>query len=230
MNLQNLSDQALVESAERTVASEREHTARVLEHLRELERRRLYAHIGYSSLYDYCTRALKYCPASAQLRIDAMRLTREVPEVTAALETGSVSLSSVGVLQKHIRMKRSQNGRELSGDEKRSLFEQIQNQSKDQAERTLAGVSPFAITQERVKVLTSDETAIRFVADAGLMELISEARTRLNKRGQPVAGMAEIFEYALKKALGHPVDQRKAASPDEAEPATLSGEVERIAA
>lgn len=219
MNLQSMSDQNLIESTERAVACEREQTGRVLEHLRELERRRLFVKLGYSSVYDYCTRALKYCPASAQLRIDAMRVTHELPEVKEALEAGSVSLSSVGVLQKFIRTEKSKNGNALSTEEKRKLFDQIQHQSKEETERTLAAISPHVVPEERIKTLTPETTEIRLVANQALMELISEMRAKLRHKGNSDAGMAEIFEYALKKALGHVVsDRRKAASSDEVPP------------
>lgn len=103
MDLKSLSDSELLMQTENTVAREREFTGLVLEHLREIEARRLYAKLGFSSLFQYCVQQLKYCNASAQLRIDAMRLARELPEVKDQLNAGSVSLSSVGALQRFFR-------------------------------------------------------------------------------------------------------------------------------
>lgn len=56
LNLVNLSDRDLIESIEETVGREREILIRVLEHLREIDRRRLYSSLGYSSLWDYAVK------------------------------------------------------------------------------------------------------------------------------------------------------------------------------
>ena len=42
------------------------HDAVVLHHLREVERRFLFAELGYSSLFEYCISELKYSAGSAQ--------------------------------------------------------------------------------------------------------------------------------------------------------------------
>ncbi len=98
MNLKSLSDHELLSSTRETVQRERELTGLVLDHLREIEARKLFAKLGFGSLFEYCVVELRYCAASAQLRIDAMRLSKELPEVKEALNMGSVTLSSVGTL------------------------------------------------------------------------------------------------------------------------------------
>ena len=49
----------------------------VLDHLREIDARRLYLRLGFSSLFDYTVRELRYTEAAAWRRIKAMRLCRE---------------------------------------------------------------------------------------------------------------------------------------------------------
>ena len=59
--LQTLSDSELLLQTRSLVSRERALTTELLAHLREVERRRLYAEQGYSSLFDYVRRGLGYC-------------------------------------------------------------------------------------------------------------------------------------------------------------------------
>ena len=71
----------------------------VLDHLREIEARRLYLRRGYSSLFDYTVRELRYTEAAAWRRIKAMRLCRETRGVRERLQDGSLNLSNAALLQ-----------------------------------------------------------------------------------------------------------------------------------
>ena len=58
--LRNLSNEDLIFQVKLATRGERAMTLRVLHRLNEIERRRLYLELGYSSLFDYCVRCLKY--------------------------------------------------------------------------------------------------------------------------------------------------------------------------
>ena len=75
----------------------------ILEHLREIETRRIHAKRGYSSMFAYCKAELNYSEGEAYRRIDAMRLIREVPEVEEKLKKGAVSLASINAVQSFFR-------------------------------------------------------------------------------------------------------------------------------
>jgi len=85
-HLKSLSDSDLLSQTQLLVAREREVTTELLWHLREVEARRLYAGQGYSSLFDYVRRGLGYCEGSADRRISAMRLLKDLPEIEPALK------------------------------------------------------------------------------------------------------------------------------------------------
>ncbi len=71
----------------------------VIDHLRELERRRLYLSWGFSSLFDYATGELGYSEAAAWRRIKAMRLCGEVEGARERMRDGSLTLNSAALLQ-----------------------------------------------------------------------------------------------------------------------------------
>ena len=71
----------------------------VIDHLRELERRRLYLTIGFSSLFDYAVHELGYSDAAAWRRIKAMRLCAGVEGTRERLQDGSLTMAAAAELQ-----------------------------------------------------------------------------------------------------------------------------------
>ena len=111
-----LPDQVLLERTRMLARHEQALQLSVLDHLREIEARRLYLRLGYSSLFDYTVRELHYTEAAAWRRIKAMRLCRETRGVRAWLQDGSLNLSNAALLQNSFeRWDRSAGGRTATG-------------------------------------------------------------------------------------------------------------------
>ena len=85
------------------MAQEREVTLSVLHYLLEVERRQLFARLGFSSLYEYAVKDLGYSEGSAHRRIASMRLLRSLPELEAKIENGSLPLSTLSQAQSFFR-------------------------------------------------------------------------------------------------------------------------------
>src|SRR5271165_203534 len=113
MNLKNLSDSVLLAQTKNAALKERKSITLVLNHLLEVERRRLYLELGYGSLFDYCLRELHYSEGSAQRRISSMRLLREIPEVESKIESGELSLSVISQAQVFFRAEKSADKRRV---------------------------------------------------------------------------------------------------------------------
>ncbi len=199
-NLKSLSDVELLAQTEKTVLQERECTNLVLDHLREVEKRRLYAKLGFSSMFQYCTKHLKYCNASAQLRIDAMRLSQEVPSIKASLENGALNLSTIGSFQKFVRHEKSQK-KNYTTQAKKEFIKQIENKSKEEAEKLFSAISPGMIPKEKKRVISPTETEIKFIANDELLKLMDQMKCKLIQKGNLNPSIAGIIEAALKKAL-----------------------------
>ena len=71
----------------------------VIDHLREIQKRRLYLRRGFSSLFDYAVRELGYSDAAAWRRIKAMRLCADVEGVRERLQNGTMTLNAAAQLQ-----------------------------------------------------------------------------------------------------------------------------------
>jgi len=134
MQIKKLSDEALRTIVRSLAEEERRVTLKLLHHLREVERRRLYAEWGYSSLYGYVTTELKFSEGSAMRRIQAMRLLREMPEIEAKVETGALSLTVLSQVQPVIK--------NLSPEKKQEVIAKLDHCSSRQADRVLAEIAP----------------------------------------------------------------------------------------
>lgn len=102
MSLSKLSDDVLLRELHVLVASHRRATSALVEHLGEVDARRLHVEKGFSSLFSYCVERLRFSEDEACRRIDAARLVRRFPAVLPLLEGGAVSLTVLGLLKPHL--------------------------------------------------------------------------------------------------------------------------------
>lgn len=103
MNLKKLNDKQLLDSTIKTVKEERKWTTLVLEHLQEVENRKLYCELKVNSLYAYCTKILGYSEAEASIRVNATRLIAKTPVAKKAIESGELSLTNASYAQSFFR-------------------------------------------------------------------------------------------------------------------------------
>ena len=94
-----LSDDRLLERTKELSRIEHHLEVVVIDHLREIHKRRLYLRRGFSSLFDYAVRELGYSDAAAWRRIKAMRLCADVEGVRERLQNGSMTLNAAAQLQ-----------------------------------------------------------------------------------------------------------------------------------
>lgn len=109
----SLSDSELVERLPALVAAERHAMLDVIEHLVEMERRRLYLMFEVSSLRAYCISRLGYSEDAALKRHRVARLALRLPEVLEELRAGTMHLTSLFLLSKHLTQ---ENAAELLGE------------------------------------------------------------------------------------------------------------------
>ena len=94
-----LSDRELLQLTSTLVRHERHLQGAVIDHLAEIEARRLFLQRGCSSLFDYAVRELGYSDAAAGRRIGAVRLCADQPDARERLRDGSLTLSAAAELQ-----------------------------------------------------------------------------------------------------------------------------------
>jgi hypothetical protein len=209
MNLKNISNFDLLKQTKNLLMEERRITTEVLLHLREIEARNLFAELGFSSLYDYCTKELGYSESSAWRRISAMRLLKDVPEVEKKLLDGRVTVSTLSQVQSFLLQEKKQQN-EFTKDEKLELLGQVEGLSTRETERILATISPRSALPDRERFISGDDVEIRFTASRGLVEKFNRLKGLLahNRDTQSYAGLLEVLaDLALKRL--DPVEKYK---------------------
>lgn len=101
-SVDHLSDAELLARVRDTVTDERQATVQLIVLLMELDARALYLSQGCSSLFTYCTQALHFSEHAAYARIEAARAARKFPIILERLESGSLTLTAVGLLRPHL--------------------------------------------------------------------------------------------------------------------------------
>lgn len=81
----------------------------ILDHIKEVVRRKLYLDKPYSTLREYLVKELGYSGTAAARREDAVRLLFEIPELGHRIQNGSINLTQVGELSKAIKQKEKLN-------------------------------------------------------------------------------------------------------------------------
>ena len=94
-----LSDRELLRQTSTLVRHECHLLGAVIDHLAEIDARRLYLQRGCSSLFDYAVRELGYSDPAAARRIGAVRLCADQPDARERLRDGSLTLSAAAELQ-----------------------------------------------------------------------------------------------------------------------------------
>src|SRR2546428_2948023 len=80
------------------VLAERARIADVIEHLVEIDRRRLYLDQACSSLSSYCSERLGYSEDEASKRVRVARLAGRLPQVLDELRAGAIHLTGLFLL------------------------------------------------------------------------------------------------------------------------------------
>jgi hypothetical protein len=180
--LSSLSDSELISRLEHLVKTERDTMQSICRHLCEVDSRRLYAKLAYSSLFDYATKGLGYTPAAAMRRIRAARVGKELPQVFDYLDRGEVTLASIEACSDA-----------LSTAQAKSVLEELRGKSRSEAELIGAKfrkVEP-KVLQDKVQVVVLE--AGRDTAQRNLFACNPEQSSK-DCRGEPVPRVAEKKE------------------------------------
>lgn len=104
MNLSKVKDEQILTKLKTLVQDERELLIVILHHLREVEKRRLFSELKYSSLFEYAVKELKYSEPQAGRRIQAMRLLKELPQLEEKIQSGDLNLSNLCQARTYFRI------------------------------------------------------------------------------------------------------------------------------
>ena len=133
-SLRSLSDNQLLTNTDVIATQHRQLTLKLLVHLIEIERRKLYLKLGYGSMFIYCTTHLRLSEPAAARRIRTARCLARFPQLYELLESGEVNLMSVSLISKW-----------LTKENADVLIARIRGRSKREIEAIIAELEPRSI-------------------------------------------------------------------------------------
>ena len=192
----------IVEKLKLLVSSERKITAEIIEHIQEIESKKIHVQMGYSTLFSFLTEHIGYSAASAQRRIEAARLLNSVPEVKKDIQSGSLNLSQVALVAQSIRQKqREMPNVQIKAQDKKELLESIKNQNLESSQKIISQTLDLAIKAYDRKTVQKDESVrleVTFTKEQ--MEEFIKVKSLISHIN-PSATVAEVFEYLAKDYL-----------------------------
>ncbi len=175
-SLKSFSDSELIVRMEKINLRERKAMLEMLWHLVELDARRLYLSRGYSSLFDFCVRHLRYSESSALRRIRAARCIKNYPEIFDMLCRGEINLSTVSLVSEVI----------TSGNRK-EILSGIKNRSTRSAKILLSKYNPRTIIRDKVTPVY----IMKKVSDSGNHGSNSGKEKTISQGDEPSSGMTD---------------------------------------
>ncbi len=215
--LQTLTHAELTAKIKSLATQERHLTEQILWHIAEVDRRRLFLRLAYSSLFDYLTREIGYTPGSAQRRIDAARLLQKLPEVADKIKSGDINLGQISKLQQAQRQLKKETGQTVNLEVQKSLLAKIEKQSLEETEQILAQHFDLRLEVAEKKRTQKDESVrIELTFLKSEMAMLRRAQEILsNKTGgglkDTILAMAEkvVASREVKVQLSEPECQVK---------------------
>ncbi len=196
-----LNNQELHLEVKNLASQERKLTEKILWHIAEVDARKLYLGMAYSSLFEYLTKEIGYTAGSAQRRIDAARLLLKLPEVADKIKEGSLNLGQISKLQCVQRQFKKESGLAVSLTEQRVLLQDLENKSLEQTDLILAKHFNLDVKTHETKQIQKDESVrIELTFSKAEMAILQKAQELLSNQtgGSLKATILKLAKKSLK--------------------------------
>jgi hypothetical protein len=139
-SLPELSSEVLTQRLGELFGEERRCLVDFLWHLAEMDRRHGFVALGYSSTFDWCTRALRLPAGSAWRRTTAARLLLKFPAIDGYLRDNRLCMTTLNVLRDV-----------LDPENHRALLEQAADKTEDEVKVLVASLRPLSEVPESIR-------------------------------------------------------------------------------
>lgn len=164
--VEKMSDTEVLAGAKNAVTAEKNATSTVITYLQEIYNRRLYLPT-YSSIFEMMQKEYGYCEPSASLRMNAIRLINDIPDVKAKLEAGELSLTVAANIQTFLYSQKKQS-RAYSPSAKVKLIQSCAGKSVRAVQKEFARRDPELEKRDIVRHTGEDRLRISYASSAKL--------------------------------------------------------------
>ncbi|HWU42173.1 MAG TPA: hypothetical protein VN132_02005 [Bdellovibrio sp.] len=209
--LKKLKDHELESQLKNLVAKERKLLHVILEHIKEVDVRKLYLERAYSSLFEYLVKELGYSGSAAMRRINAARLLREVPSASEKIQEGSLNLSHIAELSKAVKEKEKSLGEKISSAQKVELIDAIAGKNSYETQKELSQILDIELKIPERQLVQKDESIFLEVTlskdqHEKLLQCKDLASHLVLQNGE--VSWASLFEVLADQYLNRHVSQR----------------------
>ena len=172
--LSHLKNDQLLKDFSLAVLKEREAIADVISYLCHIWERKLYAKLGYSSLFNFLIEKHQYSKASAYRRIQAAKLVHREPRVLEYLKSAKLNLTTIGQIEPY-----------AVGEKQDFLIQAALGKTKEEVEMLLASLSHKVDSHRdkirRLPILKAGSAAELKCIELKQADLLSEAKKQEKK-------------------------------------------------
>ncbi len=226
---EKLSNYVLHSETMKAAKSEKMATVLLLDHLHEINRRKLFVDFGHSTLQKYVMKELGYSEGESWIRIQAMRLIEKAPEAKLLIETGELPITNAAIINQQA------NNEGVSHTQK--LKESLGKSSRDLKEEAKPQMEKKIVLNERLlnkmKKLGWDQTELEII-EALLDEKLKQVETSKPERSSadeskvsryiPLQTKREVLKRSGHKCEFKGCNERRNLQYDHIQPFALGGD------
>ncbi|MBO9666813.1 MAG: DUF222 domain-containing protein [Bdellovibrio sp.] len=201
MILKSLTQDELDMRMKSLAQKERDLLHEVLFTIKEIDSRKIYLDIGFGSLFDYLVSGVGYSEGSAQRRIDAARLIRDIPQMAEKIQNGELTLNQISLIQKASREVYKKHSYKVSFEQKWELIQTLGH--KNHAETQLEVAAFFdlpVIHSERRKTQADESVRIELTLSKEGYAKVKQAQELLT-HVMPHQDLSQFLEYLAEKVI-----------------------------
>jgi len=158
--LRKLSNIDLLQETKNLAKAETKIIAKMIDHLMEIDRRKLFCDLFYPSLYEYCRQELGLSDDQCYRRIRAMRMCQEIPATKEKLDKGELSLTNINLIDGLFKDLASASF-EIKLD-KSAIIDSVCGKSKNECEQTIRNIK----NENNIKTRPKKSRVIKESADS----------------------------------------------------------------
>ncbi len=198
MILTHLSDSEVLSSTLALIGERRRIIAALVAHLAEIDQRRIHLRAAYSSLYDFCTNKLEMSSGSACRHINGARLAQQFPIVLGHLRDGTLTLSNLELLRKH-----------LTPDNHAELFAAAARKKKEKVAEMLAVRFPKPDVPDRIAPTGGEPLSLGLEGQSApsSSSSLSNSPAELRGRVQPLSESRYSVQFTASAELCDKMDR-----------------------
>jgi hypothetical protein len=204
-----LSNADFHKALERAFQLSRKQELLVVHLMREADRRKIWAEMGYQSLMDYCVRSFKISETDFYRKRSILDTIREIPEIEAKILEGKLNTTSVSQAATFLKREAKLLNRPITTSEKRDVLFQLEGKSFREVQRELSPHGDSSTAQNPYAAPTRIQRT--YYSTPNLEMLIERAKKAFAPLLPPGADHADlltkVFEIAL-HAAGTPLEPK----------------------